>query len=293
MPCYKPLQAYKTFSGAVRFDRPRGAADAEPLRLPCGQCIGCKLERARQWAVRCTHEASLYDENCMATLTYSDEWLPKGASLVPQDMTKFMKRLRRRIEPRKVRFFGCGEYGDETMRPHYHLLLFGYDFPDKRIICSSKEYPEWTSEILQETWGFGSTLLGSVSFESAAYVARYVTKKVTGPVAAGHYRYAEDHGWVELEPEFGRMSRRPGIGRSWMEQFGNEVYPADAVISRGREAKPPRYYDVMLEESSPLEMWMVKRERELARKPENETEERLGVRERVTTAKLSLKARKL
>jgi len=229
----------------------------------------------------------------MVTLTYSDEWLPKGGTLVPRDMTNFMKRLRRRIAPRKVRFFGCGEYGEQTMRPHYHLLLFGFDFPDKVRVATSKEYPEWESKMLDETWGFGSTLIGSVSFESAAYVARYVVKKVSGPLAAGHYRYADGEGWTELEPEFGRMSRRPGIGKVWLEQFGDEVYPADEVISRGRQAKPPRFYDSLLEEASPLEMWMVRRERELARKPENETEERLAVREKVTKSRLSLKRRPL
>lgn len=273
-----------------------GAAVAEPLRLPCGQCIGCKLERSRQWAVRCVHEASLRDDNCMVTLTYDAEWLPKNGSLVPKDMTKFMKRLRRSIEPRRVRFFGCGEYGELYMRPHYHLLLFGYDFPDKVRIPSVKEYPEWTSAQLEQVWWYGRTLIGSVTFESAAYVARYVTKKVLGRDRdAGHYRYVdcETGELVELEPEFGRMSRNPGIGKSWMEQFGNEVYPSDEVISRGRSAKPPRFYDDMLEESSPLEMWMVKRERELARNLENETEARLAVREKVATARLNLKRRSL
>jgi len=228
----------------------------------------------------------------MVTLTYAEEWLPKDGSLVPQDLVKFMKRLRRYIEPRKVRFFGCGEYGEQTMRPHYHLLLFGYDFPDKRRVSSRKEYPEWTSSLLETMWGFGRTLIGSVSFESAAYVARYVTKKVTGPLAVEHYQRVLPSGEiVELEPEFGRMSRRPGIGRAWFEQFGNDVYPADEVISRGVKAKPPRFYDGLLEEASPLEAWLVKRERELA--GETPTEERLISKEKVAKARLSLKRRSL
>lgn len=294
MPCYHPLSAIRTFSGAVRFNRPRGAAYAEPLSLPCGQCVGCRLERSRQWAVRCMAEASLREENAFVTLTYSEECVPQSGSLVPRDLVLFLKRLRRRIEPRKVRFFGCGEYGEETMRPHYHLLLFGYDFPDKvRIKGTAKEYPEWTSETLDTTWGYGRTLIGSVSFESAAYVARYVVKKVTGSLAASHYRYADGNRWVELEPEFGRMSRRPGIGKGWLEMFGNEVYPNDSVISRGFEAKPPRYFDVLAEEASPLEMFMVRRERELARKPQDCTEERLATREKCAVAKLTLKRRTL
>jgi len=232
----------------------------------------------------------------MVTLTYADEWLPKNGSLVPQDMTKFMKRLRKRISPRRVRFFGCGEYGEQNMRPHYHILLFGYDFPDKVRVASVKEYPEWTSAILEELWPMGRSLTGSVTFESASYVAGYVTSKVSGMLRdAGHYRYVdcETGEWCELEPEFGHMSRNPGIGKSWFEQFGNDVFPSDEVISRGVAAKPPRYYDELLSEASPLELWLVKRERDLARKLDNETEDRLVVREAVARARLNLKRRSL
>jgi len=227
------------------------------------------------------HEASLHEENAFVTLTYSDENLPEGGSLDRRAVPLFLKRLRKRIAPRRLRYFQVGEYGEKLGRPHYHALLFGYDFPDKVRISARKEYPEWTSETLETTWGAGRCLVGSVNFESAAYAARYVTKKVTGDLAAAHYR--------GVEPEYATMSRQPGLGRGWFEQFGNEVYPNDRVISRGHPGKPPRYYDSLLEEAAPFEAWMVKRERELA--GETHTEERLKSKEKVATARLNLKGR--
>lgn len=219
------------------------------------------------------------------TLTYDDEHLPEDGSLDRSAFRYFMDRLRKRIGYRSVRYFHCGEYGERSGRPHYHALLFGLGFADKKRIPSSEERPLWVSPMLEELWPCGTSVIGQVTFESAAYVARYVTKKVTGARAADHYG-----GRV---PEYATMSRRPGIGRAWFEQFGNDVFPADEVVSRGHPSKPPRYYDGLLEGDSPLEMWQVRRARGLARRPQNETEERLVVREKVATAKLNLKRRVL
>ena len=142
MPCYSPLTAYKgksTDSGkmCLSFKRSEGLFGSfSAINLPCGQCIGCRLERSRQWAVRCMHEASLHDENSFLTLTYSDENLPPGGSLHLPDFQNFMKRLRKSIAPKRVRFYHCGEYGDILSRPHYHALLFGYDFDDRKFLLS-------------------------------------------------------------------------------------------------------------------------------------------------------------
>jgi len=281
VPCYRPLAAYRTSSGLVRFGKPCG----ESLRLPCGQCIGCRLEKSRQWAVRCLAEAKCHEQNCFVTLTYDDGHLPELASLERNAFRLFMDRLRKRVGYGQVRYFHCGEYGETTGRPHYHALLFGIDFPDKVRYARLSDEPLWVSKMLEELWPQGSSTIGNVTFESAAYVARYVTKKITGERAREHYG--------GRLPEYATMSRRPGIGRGWFDQFANEVYPADSVISRGREAKPPRYFDGLLESASPIEMWAVRRAREAARDPENETEERLVVREVVTKSKLSLKRRSL
>ena len=136
MPCYRPIKGYRsrrlnaeTGKRPVVFN-PRDGFYDQPVDLPCGQCIGCRLERSRQWAIRCVHEASLHERNCFITLTYRDECLPTNGSLDLDAFQKFMKRLRRRFGE-GVRFFHCGEYGENFGRPHYHAILFNLDFSDK------------------------------------------------------------------------------------------------------------------------------------------------------------------
>lgn len=235
--------------------------------------------------MRCLAEAKCHRESCFITLTYDDEHLPAGGSLERKAFRLFMDRLRKRVGYGQVRYYMCGEYGDQSGRPHYHSLLFGMDFPDKVRYAKGGDHPLWTSKMLEELWPQGRSTIGNVTFESAAYCARYVVKKITGDAAKAHYG-----GRV---PEFATMSRRPGIGRAWFEQFGNEVYPADAVISRGFEAKPPRYFDQLLEEADPLEHWQVGRARAERVELSDQSEERLLVREKVTRSKLSLKARSI
>ena len=117
MPCYYPLQGWRskelTKNGkrAIVFDRKKGYVD-QPLEVPCGQCIGCRLDRSRDWALRCIHEAQLHEDNSYITLTYDDDNLPANASLDKSDFQKFMKRLRKSLGDKKVRFFHCGEYGE-------------------------------------------------------------------------------------------------------------------------------------------------------------------------------------
>lgn len=239
------------------------------------------------------HEASLHDESAFVTLTYDDESLPEWGSLRPSDVTKWLKRLRK---SGRFRYFLCGEYGEKG-RPHYHALLFGKDFSDKVPVETGKAYTEWCSDQLDASWKLGRTLLGSVTFESAAYVARYVTKKVTGSRAADRYlRVDPSTGELyRLEPEFGRMSRRKGIGRDWIEEFHSDVYPSDEVIVRGRPSKPPRYYDAYISDFDPDASEAVRKERDLKRSAgwENETRERLHVREVCTRARLDLQRREL
>lgn len=233
--------------------------DGLRLSLPCGRCIGCRLERSRQWAVRMMHEASLYDANCVVTLTYDDEHLPADGSLDRLAVPSFIRRMRRVGE--RVRYFQCGEYGDANGRPHYHGCLFGVDFADKVVSEPSKSgASQWVSPSLERFWPFGRCTVGTLSFESAAYVARYVCKKVTGQRAVKHYERVDAcSGEVyQIEPEYATMSRRPGIGAGWFEKFGAEVYPSDEVIVRGRACKPPRYYDERLSEG---ELVAVKSER--------------------------------
>jgi len=230
--------------------------------------------------VRCLHEAKCHSDNCFVTLTYDDEHLPENGSLDRTALRRFMDRLRKQIGYRKVRYFQCGEYGERFGRPHYHSLLFGYDFADKKVIPSNKEYPEWTSAELDALWSKGRCVVGSVTFESAAYVARYICKKVTGEHAK--------HFYDGREPEFATMSRRPGIGRGWLDQYANEVYPRDEVITRGFPGRPPRFYDQVLEDVDVLEAWKVRRARQESLRLEDQTEERLVVREKCALAKFNL-----
>lgn len=220
-----------------------GIGKEHGLCVPCGQCIECRLKRSREWAIRCMHEASLYEDNLFMTLTYADEFLPKGGSLDRRAFPLFMKRLRKEFG--RVRYFHAGEYGETNGRPHYHALLFGLRFGDEQACGDSKGgHPVFQSDSLSALWPFGLSQLGSVTFDSAQYVARYCVKKVTGSRAAAHYQRVDAQGVIhQLEPEYATMSRRPGIGFGWYAKFRSEVYRDDSVLSRGHEVSPPRFYD--------------------------------------------------
>lgn len=240
MACYHPLTAWYARTGVyagsgkriIVFNEGLGDPSTE-MKLPCGQCIGCRLERSRQWAIRCVHEASLHSDNCFITLTYSDRFLPHSVctetgellpSLDKRHFTLFMKRLRKRFGD-GIRFFMCGEYGEQFFRPHYHALLFNFDFTDKKLYKVNQGFPLYVSDSLKELWPYGISTVGACSFETAAYVARYVTKKVTGDISDEHYR--------GRTPEYVNCSRRPGIARGWYEKYCNNVYDNDMLVVRG------------------------------------------------------------
>lgn len=173
----------------------------------------------------------------------------------------------------------CGEYGDRNLRPHYHACIFGQDLLGDRVLLrESGGNRLYISPFLEKTWGNGFCTVGDLTYESAAYVARYVMKKITGPRAAEHYG--------GRKPEFVCMSRRSGIGSSWLERYGSDVYPADEVVYDGRRFRPPKFYDSRLPEDE-LEGLKVERRRKVNKRKEELTPERLAVRERVAVARLS------
>lgn len=292
MACYYPIPAYRMFDGSVSFKK-RGDIVSD-LQLPCGQCIGCRLERSRQWAVRCMHEASLHEQNCFITLTYDDEFLPVDGGLRVRDFQLFMKRLRKHFFSQRVRFFHCGEYGDLNRRPHYHAILFGVDFDDK-IAANDCLSPLYISPVLRQLWPYGMSTVGAVSFESAAYVARYSLKKITGPNAELHYQRVipETGEIVQISPEYVTMSRRPGIGRGWIDKFHSDVYPSDEVIINGHSSRPPRFYDNFLDVHNGLLLDDIKfkREQNAALFSADSEPDRLAVRAEVVRAKSRLKSR--
>lgn len=298
MSCDFPLQGYRSRergpSGKrqIVFNPVDGFKDL-PVTIPCGQCQGCRLERSRQWAIRCMHEASLYDENCFLTLTEDDAHLPANGSLDVRTFQLFMKRLRKRFDGKTIRYYHCGEYGDKYGRPHYHCLLFGFDFPDKAYWTTRNGFPIFRSSILEEIWGRGHCEIGSVTFESAAYVAGYIQKKIMGTSEQAEELRYQKYGYVDregevfmLQPEYSTMSRRPGIGKPWLAKFGCEVYPEDGVVVRGRLMKPPKYYDNCFEITEPELMHRVKAKRKA--QVEEMTPKQLEDRAKVRAARLKI-----
>jgi len=248
--CLHPITAWRDRKGQrsdgrwpLTFD-PEEGHPGEKLQLPCGQCVECRLARSRAWAIRCVHEAQMHQDNVFITLTYSPEELkkccPKG-SLNKREFVLFMKRLRK--ECGSVRFFHAGEYGEKLGRPHHHACLFGLDFEDKKPWQIRNGIQLFTSETLERIWGHGYCVIGDVNFDSAAYVARYIMKKITGEMAEDHYQ-----GKI---PEYTTMSRRPGIGKSFLDKYTGDIYTQDRIILKERSLKPPRYYDNIYEAMNP------------------------------------------
>lgn len=301
MPCYGPLTAYRPAEGApdkrLVFRKDKSSTGVA-IKVPCGKCSGCRLEHSRQWAVRCMHEMRMHNASAFVTLTYDDKHLPSNRSLVKSDLQNFMKRYRNYAGD-GVRFFACGEYGEVTLRPHYHLLLLNRDIDDRRYYKMSGENRLYTSAKLDEIWSKGLTVVGDVTFESCAYVARYCMKKITGSKAEAHY--------AGRQPEFIVMSRRPGIGAGYFDRFKDELVSHDTIVVNGVPAALPRYYDGKLagltEFSddtkfglySRMELLKLKRRRKLsnAARADQRSSRRRYVRERVALARLSLKGRTL
>lgn len=292
MACYRPVPAYRTESGDVVFVE-RGSDIAGLLQLACGNCVGCRDDRAKMWAVRVMHEASQHEDNCFVTLTYDDEHCPQDGSLRYRDFQNFMKYTRKFFRPLLVRFYMCGEYGGDLGRPHFHAALFGVGFRGDRKFWRKTEAGarSYRSGNLERLWKHGAAEVGELTFKSAAYVARYVMKKVNGDLADAHYRDV-DTGTGEITwrvPEFTRMSLRPGIGAHWFDRFSHDVFPHDRVVLGGVKYKPPRYYDILQERlESDDTLQLVREARSVrARAIGDNSSERLAVKETVARARLS------
>jgi len=239
------------------------------------------------------HEKQMHEDSSFVTLTYAN--VPEGGSLVKRDLQLFMKRLRKARG--RVRFFACGEYGEGTYRPHYHLLLFGLDWPDKRFYKNAKAgQPLYNSDALDRIWGLGHCVVGSVDFDSCAYVSRYILEKRNGPQAAVWYCWTDADGVVhERVPEFVVMSRRPGVGSLWFDKFGSRAFELDSVIMNGHEMKPPRFYEKKFELVDPgsLEALKAKRVRFAKTLAADNTPERRRVKDEVQRRNLAMWKRDL
>jgi hypothetical protein len=238
----------------------------------------------------------MHDDNAFITLTYDDEHLPWDGSLNKEHFQKFMKRLRWKYRHKTIRYFHCGEYGEQLKRPHYHALIFNHDFQDKTLWSTRDGLNTYTSQDLAKLWPFGFSTTGAVTWESAAYCARYVIKKQTGDQAKEHYwRMLDTDLEVELEPEYATMSLRPGIGETWFTRYKDDCYPSDFVTVQGKKQNIPRYYDKLLERHEEFDLAHIKENRlRQARKHDaNNTGARLAVREEVQLARLNQLKRNL
>lgn len=288
MTCYRPITAFKPADGGpVSFVDKK---DHREIQLPCGQCIGCRIRKREEWALRCYCESKMHRNNCFVTLTYNDENLPSDGSLNYTHFQLFMKRMRKHYG--SFRFFMCGEYGENTGRPHYHALFFGLDIVD-RVKCNSLYSRDdiYKSETVNSLWGKGECRIGEVTYESARYCAVYTTKRITGEMADVHYgRVNTNTGELYfLVPEFGRMSLKPGIGYPWLEKYWKDIYWTgnNAVIVAGKKKPVPRFFDLKMDAiaADVLDETKFDRYKEAMKRAEHNTEDRLAVREEVAHRK--------
>lgn len=293
MSCFHPLHGFpipnaRTVHGKQAYQIV-GMADPlfdreECIAIPCGKCIGCRLAYARQWADRCMLELQYHDSAYFVTLTYNDEHVPRSmygdpATGEPQpsltlnrrDVQLFMKRLRAAKPDDKIRYFGCAEYGPNTWRPHYHIILFGLHLDDLQVKRQNVDgqVETWFSPTLQAAWSvrpFGnySPILESlgdvectaVTWAACNYTARYIVKKQLGPDGRNFYDA------FNLVPPFTFMSLKPGIGRQYFDDNSDKFYKYDSIAvstpTGGRQIRPPRYYDKLYDIDHPNELAEIK-----------------------------------
>ncbi|MGN1040001.1 MAG: hypothetical protein ACI4QL_01070 [Candidatus Fimimonas sp.] len=209
----------------------KGAENYSPQTIKCGKCTECLEAKAREWAFRIMDETKFHEQNCFITLTYDNEHLPPGGTLVKADFQKFMKRLRERLAPQKIRFFACGEYGSKTLRPHYHAIIFGWSPVDCRFLKKdSKGQILNVSKLLESVWPYGFSSVGNVTLDSAKYCAKYMQKLQKVPEG--------------LQKPFTLMSLDPGIGYAAIDA---KCLSEDKIYNGGNSVPVPRYYLKVLE----------------------------------------------
>lgn len=284
MSCYHPMvgiwKGEYTASGKKKYQISCSALDptfhdiiGDTVTIPCGNCIGCRLDYSRAWADRMMLELETAGKGIFLTLTYdndhahwthfSDDMTPLFATVDKRDCQLFMKRLRRHFSDVKVRFYLASEYGEHTLRPHYHCILFGIgldDIKDKQPFGKNELGQQYyISPSLADIWSKGFIMLSDVSWETCAYVARYVTKKLNGPAA-------EKYALMNVEKEFSLMSRNPGIGSEYLSQHPDCLDYNTINVSTetgGKQLSIPKYYLRKLELTDPDKVARMKAERKL------------------------------
>lgn len=279
MACYHPLKGYQfgwtdngkpnykiTSFDTILYDE--NGKEREYQLIPCGKCVGCRLAYSRAWADRCMAEASYHDSSFFVTLTYDNDHIPNAVikdtgeimqygTLVKRDCQLFMKRLRKNYRyDNKIRFFLAGEYGSQTARPHYHVILFGLKLNDLVLYKKDRGYCYWTSKFIEEAWQHkGYCVVAPVTWETCAYTARYIMKKQNGEASK---KYDE----LGIIPEFTLMSRKPGISFECFED-NKESYLKFGEVNistedGGRSIKNIKYWNKHLEIEYPDDVKLMK-----------------------------------
>lgn len=215
----------------------------------CGQCSGCRVENTRQWAMRCVAEMADSIKAAFITLTFDPLYYPRNGSVSKDFIKKWFKDFRERVRyhyDTTIRFYCCGEYGSKGGRAHYHAIIFGFEFPDKKLWSKKNGQLLYVSKFLEKAWFYGWHTIGQVTFDSCQYVAQYVMKKIVSKDS----RKIEEH-YEGREPEFHHMSRMPGIGKKYYEMWRDDMYPKDAFTFKGRQMRPPAYFDYLLKRDLP------------------------------------------
>ncbi|AXH73325.1 MAG: replication initiator protein [Microviridae sp.] len=249
MGCFYPRDAWKSKrlnengKRELVFSRASGFADMR-LQVPCGKCDGCYADRSLTWAIRCYQEASLFRDNAFLTLTYDEDHYPKDGRISKKALQDFFKRLRHEYS---VRYFACGEYGDQSGRAHYHALIFGEDFRQGKTVQINDQL--YSNFALQEIWGNGNVLCAEFTMETACYVAGYVGKKIGD------------------SESFSLMSRKPGIGKVWLEKYWDDISRTGIVVIEGKEYPVPvRYLQWMEKELEHVKLQRAEKVKEKERR---------------------------
>lgn len=293
MPCYHPKKGYLTESGLVLHNMPYGHSGAwQPV--PCGRCIGCRMDYRNDRATRMMHEAEYHENSLFVTLTYEDSKLPDDFSLNKEDYQLFLKRLRK-WSKNKIRYVLSGEYGSQTLRPHYHAIIYGLELPDmEQHATNNRGEPLYQSAILESIWRKGHTSSGAVTKESCGYVAGYMLKDSNGDYVSKQYEtvHPETGEIVQRKRPFVSYSNRPGIGYQWYHDFKDDCFPSDFIVQDGHKVPVPEYYLRLYEKENPVAAEKIKAKRLEkaigdAQTRWNNSSERLEVREVVKNAQVA------
>lgn len=250
MSCDFPQMAFRTSkvnggSGALTFDPNKAINRHNPISVPCRRCVGCRLRYSSDLATRALHESKMHERSMFLTLTYDDEHLPDDYSVSVREWQLFNKKIRKHYGS-GLRFLAVGEYGEQTLRPHYHALMFGLWPFDAKYFTTRRDSRVYTSAKLTEIWGKGLCEFGDVTYASAAYCARYVMKKITPDSERGLAHYWRQHPltqqMVQVQPEFHLSSKRPALGRTWFDKYKADAFPSDFIIIDGKKKAVPSLY---------------------------------------------------